>query len=237
MKLSLTVANKGVAKLPDAVRLSLYADGIEQALADFYTDKSIAAGERHAMSLDVTLPDGIGEYSLYAVVNGTKSEKESLYTNNTSFRIPVKVLSPFRASIEVEREQYRPGEEIRLTGHIDGKVKEGDEVEVYVINGAFRHSLMTTADASGDFSVGFTPFDRQFGAFTAGACYPGENSRENMTSFVVFGLKEPYNNLITHECAVGERVSGSFTLVNPAPVTQSGVKASVISKPDKWKVE
>lgn len=237
VKLSLTVANKGVAKLPDAVRLSLYADGIEQALADFYTDKSIAAGERHAMSLDVTLPDGIGEYSLYAVVNGTKSEKESLYTNNTSFRIPVKVLSPFRASIEVEREQYRPGEEIRLTGHIDGKVKEGDEVEVYVINGAFRHSLMTTADASGDFSVGFTPFDRQFGAFTAGACYPGENSRENMTSFVVFGLKEPYNNLITHECAVGERVSGSFTLVNPAPVTQSGVKASVISKPDKWKVE
>lgn len=229
---TVTLRNDGAAPLADATKVSFYVGDASEPTAAAYTPQKLNPGETLDLSKSIALPSAVGTYEVYAVVNERKAEKELLYTNNISGKVTVSVLSPFRATLSVDKAIYQRGDEISLSGNVTGRVSEGDEVEIYLINDGLRQTVTSNVDASGDFSAVFTPYSAQIGQFTAGACYPGEGLTTAMASFDVMGLRQESKSAITHQTIVGETVKGYIRLTNPTSVTLTGVKAAAMSKPD-----
>lgn len=229
---TVTLRNDGAAPLADATKVSFYVGDASEPTAAAYTPQKLNPGETLDLSKSIALPSAVGTYEVYAVVNERKTEKELLYTNNISGKVTVSVLSPFRATLSVDKAIYQRGDEISFSGNVTGKVSEGDEVEIYLINDGLRQTVTSNVDASGGFSAVFTPYSAQIGQFTAGACYPGEGLTTAMASFDVMGLHQESKSAITHQTVVGETVKGSIRLTNPTSVTLTGVKAAAVSKPD-----
>ncbi len=229
---NVTLSNDGAAPLADATKVSVYVGNTSEPVAAIYTPQVLNPGETMNLSTLITLPAAVGLYDIYAVVNERKSTGELLYTNNTSAKVSVKVLSPFRATLSADKNVYLRGEQISFNGNVIGKVSEGDEVEVYFINDGLRRMVTANVDISGNFTAVFTPYSAQVGHFIAGACYPGENLTEEMASFDVVGFKQQSNIHNFHEAIVGETVSGKIALTNPTSLNLTGVKAYVESKTD-----
>lgn len=108
----------------------------------------------------------------------------------------------------------------------------GKEIEVYVINSNYRHTIKAITGQDGHFSVNYTPYDGQVGYFVLGACYPGENLSTEMASFSFYGIKRKSDKAIECKALLGDIYSGSITYSNPGILDLSGIKATVISKPE-----
>lgn len=233
---TVTLRNDGAAPLQDAAKVSFYFGNAPEPAGAAYTPQALNPGESISLSKSIALPSAVGVHEVYAVVNELKTEKELLYTNNISGKVTVNVLSPFRATLSADRTAYQRGDSVELAGHVEGKVAEGDEVEVYVINDGLRQAVSAKVDASGDFSAVYAPYSAQIGHFTAGACYPGEGLDAEMASFDVLGMRTNSKAPIRHETVVGETVSGTISLTNPTSVALTGVRAAVASVPDNIEV-
>lgn len=234
---SITICNMGAAELPEVTKTGLYINNSSVPVATLYTQQPLAPGEHVTLSKTITLPASVGKYEIYAVVNDGQSVKELLYVNNTSKRITVKTTSPFSATVSTDKAVYQQGEAIQVSGRVSGNATADTEVEVYVINEGLRQTIKTATDESGKFMATFQPYSAQMGHFIVGACYPGEGLKEEMASFDIYGLRRSSNTAITCDILIGEPFQGKFSLSNPGVLPLSGVKTTVISKPDNCDVD
>lgn len=234
---TLTLENVGAAELPDATKVEIYVSNSSTPFATLHTQQVLVAGGRIEMDRKITLPSAIGTYDVYAVVNGDKSVKELLYANNTSEHIKVKTIAPFSATVSTDKSVYSQGEEMLITGHIAGNATAETAVEVYIINEGLRQTLTAQTDAGGNFSVSYKPYLSQMGHFSIGACYPGENKKEEMASADIYGFRRVSSSVITCEAIVGERYDRNVSFVNPGVLPLTAVKATVLSKPEHCTVD
>ncbi len=234
---SLTLENAGAAELPDATRVDLYVSNSSAPVAVLYLKEALPAGGRTELAKTISMPAAIGSYEIYAVVNDDKTVKELLYANNTSGRVRVKTVAPFSATVSTDKSVYQPGEEMRITGRIAGAVTDSSKVEVYVINAGLRRIIEATADAGGGFSAVYKPYRSQTGHFSIGACYPGENLRDEMASADIYGFRRASASVITCEAITGERYDKSVSFVNSGVLPLTGVRATVLSKPEHCTVD
>lgn len=236
-EVSVTIENIGAADLPEATKTGLYLDNSSQPMAFLYTADAIPAGGSATVSKKVTLPKAVGAYEIYAVANDGRAVKELVYANNTSDRIPLTIVSPFKATVSVAKKIYNQGDSILITGRLEGSKAANGDVEVYVVNGGYRHAMSVTADENGNFRTSYLPYPAQMGHFAVGACYPGEKLDSEMAAFDIYGLKRVSNAAATCETLVGEPYNGTLALSNPGTLPLSGVKATVLSKPSNCAVE
>ena len=235
--LTVDVANIGVAELPELTPISIYIEGFSTPAQTAYLQQALQPGEEATISKTITLPATVGAYNVYAVVNDGQKEKELLYVNNTSGKAVVNIVAPYSVSAEAGKQVYQQGEEVTISGKIEGDVAEGTEVEVYVLNDGYRHTINVKADAQGEFSTTYKPYPEQMGHFVVGACYPSENSTTEQSSFDIYGLKRTSSAPVTCEMIVEEPHNGKLQVVNPGVLPLSGVKATVVSKPENCEVE
>ena len=231
------VANIGVAELPELTPISIYIEGFSTPAQTAYLQQALQPGEEATISKTTTLPATVGAYNVYAVVNDGQKEKELLYVNNTSGKAVVNIVAPYSVSAEAGKQVYPQGEEVTISGKIEGDVAEGTEVEVYVLNDGYRHTINVKADAQGEFSTTYKPYPEQMGHFVVGACYPSENSTAEQSSFDIYGLKRTSFAPVTCEMIVEEPHNGKLQVVNPGVLPLSGVKATVVSKPENCEVK
>lgn len=229
---NVTVGNIGAAELPEVTKVSLYLSNSSSPIATLYTPKALAAGEQTELSKTIVIPKNVGTYEVYAVVNEGRSVKELLYVNNTSEKVSVKTVAPFSAYVSTDKSVYQQGEDIVVSGNVSGSGIAGADVEVYIINDGLRQTIKATTDAGGSFSVVYKPYVSQMGHFVVGACYPGENLKTEMAAFDIYGFKRVSSSAITCEAIVGESYEGSVSFVNPGQLSLTGVKASILSKPE-----
>lgn len=233
---NLSVTNTGSFELAEATKVDFYVNNQSAAVATAYLQTPLAAGESVIISREITMPESIGSFNVYAVVNGDQAVKELLYTNNTSNVVSVKTISPFSISLQVDKVIYNQGESVTVKGHVTGRDTGNKEVEVYVINEGYRHTLKAVTDNNGDFTASYQPYAGQMGHFVAGACYPGEGLTTEMASFDVFGVKRTTNDYIKCETLLGETFTGNFSISNPGILLLSDVKVEVVSKPDNFDI-
>lgn len=236
-EVSVTIENLGAADLPEATKTSIYFSGSSLPMAYLYTADAIPAGGSATVSKTVTLPKAVGAYEMYAVANDGRAVKELVYANNTSDKVPLTIVSPFKATVSVGKKIYNQGDSILITGRLEGSKAANEEVEVYVVNGGYRHAMSVTADENGNFKASYLPYPAQMGHFAVGACYPGEKLDSEMSAFDIYGLKRVSNAAATCETLVGEAYNGTLALSNPGTLPLSGVKATVLSKPSNCAVE
>lgn len=234
--LSLSIANQGSYVLPEQTKIGFYFDGAATPADVAYLQDNLAAGESTTMTREITLPSTVGEHKLYAVVNDGQGVKELLYTNNTSDVLNIATVAPISMETKVAKAIYAPGEKVVISGKAKGKDIAQKNVEVYIVNGGYRHTITTQTQDDGSFEVSYEPYSGQTGHFAVGACYPSANLSEEQASFDIYGIKRTSNDAITCEASLGDVYQGKLNISNPGNLTLTGLKVKVNSKPDNCTV-
>lgn len=234
--LSLSIANQGSYVLPEQTKIGFYFDSAATPADVAYLQDNLAAGESTTMMREITLPSTVGEHKLYAVVNDGQGVKELLYTNNTSDVLNLATVAPISMETKVAKAIYAPGEKVVISGKAKGKDIAKKNVEVYIVNGGYRHTITTQTQDDGSFEVSYEPYSGQTGHFTVGACYPSANLSEEQASFDIYGIKRTSNDAITCEASLGDVYQGKLNISNPGNLTLTGLKVKVNSKPDNCTV-
>lgn len=234
--LSLSIANQGSYVLPEQTKIGFYFDGAATPADVAYLQDNLAAGESTTMTREITLPTTVGEHKLYAVVNDGQGVKELLYTNNTSDVLNIATVAPISMETKVAKAIYAPGEKVVISGKAKGKDIAKKSVEVYIVNGGYRHTITTQTQDDGSFEVSYEPYSGQTGHFAVGACYPSANLSEEQASFDIYGIKRTSNDAITCEASLGDVYQGKLNISNPGNLTLTGLKVKVNSKPDNCTV-
>lgn len=234
--LSLSIANQGSYVLPEQTKIGFYFDSAATPADVAYLQDNLAAGESTTMTREITLPATVGEHKLYAVVNDGQGVKELLYTNNTSDVLNIATVAPISMETKVAKAIYAPGEKVVISGKAKGKDIAQKSVEVYIVNGGYRHTITTQTQDDGSFEVSYEPYSGQTGHFAVGACYPSANLSEEQASFDIYGIKRTSNDAITCEASLGDVYQGKLNISNPGNLTLNGLKVKVNSKPDNCTV-
>lgn len=234
--LSLSIANQGSYVLPEQTKIGFYFDSAATPADVAYLQDNLAAGESTTMMREITLPATVGEHKLYAVVNDGQGVKELLYTNNTSDVLNIATVAPISMETKVAKAIYAPGEKVVISGKAKGKDIARKSVEVYIVNGGYRHTITTQTQDDGSFEVSYEPYSGQTGHFAVGACYPSANLSEEQASFDIYGIKRTSNDAITCEASLGDVYQGKLNISNPGNLTMTGLKVKVNSKPDNCTV-
>lgn len=234
--LSLSIANQGSYVLPEQTKIGFYFDSAATPSDVAYLQDNLAAGESTTMTREITLPATVGEHKLYAVVNDGQGVKELLYTNNTSDVLNIATVAPISMETKVAKAIYAPGEKVVISGKAKGKDIAQKSVEVYIVNGGYRHTITTQTQDDGSFEVSYEPYSGQTGHFAVGACYPSANLSEEQASFDIYGIKRTSNDAITCEASLGDVYQGKLNISNPGKLTLTGLKVKVNSKPDNCTV-
>lgn len=234
--LSLSIANQGSYVLPEQTKIGFYFDSAATPADVAYLQDNLAAGESTTMMREITLPATVGEHKLYAVVNDGQGVKELLYTNNTSDVLNIATVAPISMETKVTKAIYAPGEKVVISGKAKGKDIAQKSVEVYIVNGGYRHTITTQTQDDGSFEVSYEPYSGQTGHFAVGACYPSANLSEEQASFDIYGIKRTSNDAITCEASLGDVYQGKLNISNPGNLTLTGLKVKVNSKPDNCTV-
>lgn len=234
--LSLSIANQGSYVLPEQTKIGFYFDGAATPADVAYLQDNLAAGESTTMIREITLPATVSEHKLYAVVNDGQGVKELLYTNNTSDVLNIATVAPISMETKVTKSIYTPGEKVVISGKAKGKDIAQKSVEVYIVNGGYRHTITTQTQDDGSFEVSYEPYSGQTGHFAVGACYPSANLSEEQASFDIYGIKRTSNDAITCEASLGDVYQGKLNISNPGNLTLTGLKVKVNSKPDNCTV-
>lgn len=234
--LSLSIANQGSYVLPEQTKIGFYFDSAATPADVAYLQDNLAAGESTTMMREITLPATVGEHKLYAVVNDGQGVKELLYTNNTSDVLNIATVAPISMETKVAKTIYAPGEKVVISGKAKGKDIAQKSVEVYIVNGGYRHTITTQTQDDGSFEVSYEPYSGQTGHFAVGACYPSANLSDEQASFDIYGIKRTSSDAITCEASLGDVYQGKLNISNPGNLTLTGLKVKVNSKPDNCTV-
>ena len=234
--LSLSIANQGSYVLPEQTKIGFYFVGAATPADVAYLQDNLAAGESTTMIRKITLPATVGEHKLYAVVNDGQGVKELLYTNNTSDVLNIATVAPISMETKVAKAIYAPGEKVVISGKAKGKDIAQKSVEVYIVNGGYRHTITTQTQDDGSFEVSYEPYSGQTGHFAVGACYPSANLSDEQASFDIYGIKRTSSDAITCEASLGDVYQGKLNISNPGNLTLTGLKVKVNSKPDNCTV-
>ena len=229
---SVTVENDGAFPLAANTPVMFYQKGRTDAVGTSYTEKEIPVGGTVVISRVINLPEAVGDYTYYVVVNAQRSVTELVYTNNTSNEVTVKATSPFTAKVKTDKQVYRQGDVVRISGQLTGQKTSNEMIDVYIINEGAREVKQVQTDAEGKFSIEWQLYEFQTGHFAVGACFKDDPTTEEMATFDVYGLKRAETGYITCDVTCGESYTGVVRLVNTGKLSLSGVKAKIVDAPE-----
>lgn len=231
-----TVVNEGVQPLPAGTDVKLYIVGETEAEKTLSLETELVPNATTNIRTKLYTSRKIGTFRYYVVVNENHSIKELSYSNNTSSHLSIHTLSPYTATVQVDKTLCQTGDNVTISGQINGHYIEGEDVEVYVRNNGYTQRFSTTIKEGGLFSYDYTPYSSQIGHFGVGACYPGEGLLTEMATFEVLGLDRKTSNSVTHEIVLGNNISGNIQYYNPSSLSLTGVSATIVSQPENWNV-
>ena len=228
---SVSVSNVGNVELPEQTRVNLYmltSSGAKSLLTTLYTQQPVGAGQSAELTKQVTMPDVAGSYRLQCIVNEEKTVRELVYLNNTSAETAFRLVPSFRAEVSVEKATYQSDEPVLITGTATGSNVVNKAVEVYLLHNNVRDTLCTTTDAMGRFSVTYDP-KGVAGHYTIGACYPGENLRDEQDAFDIYGMRRTDGGYLKYEPTVGVPYSASISITNSGDLPLHNIDMEVLS--------
>ncbi len=224
---SITLANQGAATLASQTSVRVLHSAMSEAVK-LYTRNPLEPSEEVTLTQQFELPMMTGRLTFSASVNEDRRIAEQVYNNNTAPPIEIELVSGYNLSLNVEKPIYNSGETVVITGQAFGNITTGGTVEVYVINNGLRQAEQVLVNDNLEFNVNYTPYAKQNGRFYVGACFPGEGSKETMTSFDVYGINIP-DSYRTVKVDVGQNASTSVSMSNAGLLDMNGIEAAFIA--------
>ncbi len=84
VEVKVTLQNTGAIELPELAKVDFMLNTSSEPVASYYLQKPLAAGSEIEVSREIDMPETVGTFNLYAVVNAERSVKELSYGNNAS---------------------------------------------------------------------------------------------------------------------------------------------------------
>lgn len=219
--LKAVVKNVGNSALRSTMPIEIAFSGRSETVS-LTIGKSLEVGDSAVVEYNYDLPAITGQYTFEATVNAAGKVPELIYANNSSAKVTITLLPPFTATAKADKDVYRQGEGIVISGTVTGNAGKNASVEVYIINDGTRQTVNATSDSEGNYTVTWQPLSRQSGHFVVGACYPGANVKDEMDAFDVYGLST-VGSFSTCELGNTETMSGKIKVANPGLLAQTGL--------------
>lgn len=224
--LTATVKNVGNSNLRSTTSLDFSFSGSKEK-GKVNIGKSVAPGDSVTVEYNYLIPAITGTYTFEATVNADGKVPELIYSNNSSEKVKIDVLSPFALTAKAEKDIYVQNDSVRISGTASGVAGKNANVEVYIINEGVRQTLNAITDDNGEYSVVYKLLSKQCGNFTIGACYPGSKETEAMDEFDVYGLtaKSKKGGYSFEKCEMsdGDTYEGAIVISNPGNLAQTGL--------------
>ena len=235
--LTATVKNQGTATLGQ-VLVRFYRAKNDECIGQVIIKDNTAVGVSQNVSINTWLAN-VGKERFYAVVNEEETVGELRFTNNRSADVAIRSKAPWTAAIDTDAKVYNKGSKVVFSGQLTGETYKiaNTAVEVYIVNDGTRLVETVRTNEHGLFTCEWTPYALQSGRFTAGACYPGEETDSAMVTFDVYGLRRADNSPISYQVTIDEPYKGNIMLENPGVLPLTAVRAAVISAPQGCKTE
>ena len=194
---------------------------------------------------EVPAPETAGNGRIAVVVDPDGTIVELDAANNAGWSDAVTV-SPAYVTEDVacDKAVYGTGEKITVTGVAvkpDGVTRAANvEVEVYLVSGGLRRTLMATTDDEGEFAASYTPMSGEAGRFEVGASYPGIGAAAVQTTCDVagFALGGLPDARYVEDLTLGDVVTNAAARVrNPCAIALTGVTAAAVGMPESCALE
>lgn len=224
VSLTIVVRNIGNTPLRSYVPIQFAFSG-QNGITKLTTDRFISPGDSVVIDYNYLLPAMVGKYYFEASVNADNKIPEILYSNNTSEKAEITLLPRFSATAKAEKDRYKQGESIVISGTASGEEGKNASVEVYLINHDTRFTLAALTDESGNYTTTWKPFDKQMGHFDIGACYPGSQLQESMDEVDVVGILS-YEKSTECKMILGDTFNGKIVVSNPGLIHQTSLKVN-----------
>ena len=235
LEYSFTVTNSGFATAPSGVLVRGYLSANatietgDAVMIEQYLSAAIPAGSSVTIQGVAVVPDQPGNQQLLFMVNPLSAITELLLTNNTAPPIALSISPSYSAEAEVANATHFRGTPIPIVGsaeRLDGSPATNALVEVYVITSlGLRREVMTTTDASGNFSTSFIPLTNEVGHFTVGAAFPDINATIAQDAFDILGVRVNNGALPQFFFTLGDTLVGTMPIRNlsDAPLPQLSI--------------
>lgn len=224
--LTATVKNVGNSNLRSTTSLDFSFSGSKEK-GKVNIGKSVAPGDSVTVEYNYLIPAITGTYTFEATVNTDGKVPELIYSNNSSEKVKIDVLSPFALTAKADKDIYVQNDSVRISGTASGVAGKNANVEVYIINEGVRQTLNAITNDNGEYSVVYKLLSKQCGNFTIGACYPGSKETEAMDEFDVYGLtaKSKKGGYSFEKCEMsdGDTYEGAIVISNPGNLAQTGL--------------
>ena len=224
--LTATVKNVGNSNLRSTTSLDFTFSGSKEK-GKVNIGKSVAPGDSVTVEYNYLIPAITGTYTFEATVNADGKVPELIYSNNSSEKVKIDVLSPFALTAKADKDIYVQNDSVRISGTASGVAGKNANVEVYIINEGVRQTLNAITNDNGEYSVVYKLLSKQCGNFTIGACYPGSKETEAMDEFDVYGLtaKSKKGGYSFEKCEMsdGDTYEGAIVISNPGNLAQTGL--------------
>ena len=228
--LSIVVKNVGNSTLRSSTPIQFAFSG-QKNTTKLTIGKAVEPGDSVVIDYNYYLPAMVGEYYFEATVNADGRVPELLLANNTSEKAFITLLPRFSATAKAEKEQYKQGETIVISGTASGEEGKNAKVEVYLMNDGARLTLDATTDETGNYSMTWEPMNNLSGHFDIGACYPGSNLKESMNAIDIIGISASGSYDIC-QITLGEIYTGKLVIKNPGIVNQTQLRVEQKAQSD-----
>ena len=233
------IQNQGIASAGSNFlqRLSISTDaqaGDDTVLAQASFNGSIPVGLFFEQTLRVFLPQTPGNYWIVVTADANNQVGEILEDNNVRVTaVPMVVQKSYSATVIADVDVAPAGTSIVLHGNATRTGTNApaafELVNVHVMVRGTKRILTALTDASGNYSVTFTPLATEGGLYTVGADHPGVSDTPAQDSFTLIGMKVQPVPLA--RVVEGSNVTVMTTVDNLSNVGLNGVVATVLSGP------
>lgn len=234
------IGNEGTAILPAGMRIDFYLCSASTLnryaksthITTVYTERELAIGEVMKLKFTANIPQVIGNYWLYARVNGDGKIPEFSTTNNLS-RVFKKVFvaAPFSVeSLQTDRESYLPGDLVTVTGRVSGKLN-GQTVRVTLKGSGQRTYSDTKMGADGSFRTQVAIDRSAAGIMKVMALALGQTESAKSVDINVWNMTLTADKTYWREDVDYSR-TGKLTLRNTSGKTITGITLTHTTLPD-----
>ena len=140
----------------------------------------------------------------------------------------------------VDANVYAMNSNIPIHGQVINALNEpvaGLDVDVYVSVMDYVRTYPATTDASGQFTVTFSPQPSEAGYYTVGSCRAGRNSTDVHDDFNIPGMMLASSDWILWEPTVGQSDTGVIVVRNRSQIPLTNIQVTPVSLPNGCTVE
>lgn len=237
---SYRVANQGFVPTTGSFLTRVFlstaaAAGNDTLAGQFRFNGSLPPGQSFEQTLQVRLPQAVGDYWVIVETDVDHELAEPLENNNVAISAaPIHAAAAYRASVATEVTDALAGTPIPLTGRATNNLGAGvafKPVTIHIVHNGTTRLVAAITDAGGNYSVVWTPLPGEAGLYELGADHPGASTTTTQDTFILRGLRANVGS-VSHSLPGLGAVNGEFELQNLSSLPLTALAGTIVTTPN-----